>query len=130
MIDDDFAVRRGLTRLLEACGHSVESYESAGEFLRQANTHALGCILLDVRMPELTGFDLYDRLTGGGCTVPIVFITGHGDAVIGRYAALGESITLLVKPFDEAAMLTAISEAIRKASPDILHPLPNEPPEP
>jgi FixJ family two-component response regulator len=122
LIDDDIAVRRGLTRLLEACGHRVIAYASAGEFLAQAPLDTFNCILLDVRMPELTGFDLFDRLTRNGCTVPIIFITGHGDAAMGKYAMQRGSIAVLAKPFDEETLIAAINEAVEKASPDPYNP--------
>jgi FixJ family two-component response regulator len=103
VIDDDLAVRRGLTRLLEVCGYRVETYGSPREFLRQGTHSHFDCILLDVRMPGLTGFELYDRLSSAGSRVPVIFITGH--------ATRSGSVTVLIKPFDEEALFAAIREA-------------------
>ena len=72
LVDDDAAVRRGLTRLLAACGHRIETYGSASQFLQEAALDSFDCLLLVVRMPELTGFDLFERLARRGCTVPII----------------------------------------------------------
>jgi FixJ family two-component response regulator len=115
VIDDDLAVRRGLTRLLETCGYRVEAYASPREFLRDATLSNFDCILMDVRMPGLTGFDLYDRLTTAGCRVPVIFITGHADADMAGRALRSESVKVLVKPFDEQALFDAIRHAVETA---------------
>ena len=112
VIDDDLAVRRGLTRLLEACGHRVEVYGSPRAFLQDATLSNFDCILMDVRMPELTGFELYDVMTSAGCSVPIIFITGHADASMAGHAIRSGSINVLAKPFDEDALFAAIRQAI------------------
>jgi FixJ family two-component response regulator len=111
VIDDDLAVRRGLTRLLEVCGYRVETYGSPREFLRQGTHSHFDCILLDVRMPGLTGFELYDRLSSAGSRVPVIFITGHADADTAGHATRSGSVTVLIKPFDEEALFAAIREA-------------------
>jgi FixJ family two-component response regulator len=111
VIDDDLAVRRGLTRLLEVCGYRVETYASPHEFLRRATHSHLDCILLDVRMPGLTGFELYDRLSSAGSRVPVIFITGHADADTAGHATRSGSVTVLIKPFNEEALFAAIREA-------------------
>src|SRR5258705_2137600 len=116
VIDDDPAVRRGLTRLLEVCGYRVETYGSPREFLRQGAHHHFDCILLDVRMPGLTGFELYDRLNSSGSSVPVIFITGHADAEIAGHATRSGSVTVLIKPFDEDALFAAIRAATRSGS--------------
>jgi FixJ family two-component response regulator len=115
LIDDDLAVRRGLTRLLEVCGYRVESYASPREFLQDAAISNFDCLLMDVRMPGFTGFDLYDRLTSMGCRVPVIFITGHADANTAGHAVRSESVKVLVKPFDEQALFDAIREAVEAA---------------
>jgi FixJ family two-component response regulator len=114
LIDDDLAVRRGLTHLLEACGYRVDAYESGTEFLRRGALETIDCLLLDVRLRELTGFDVRDRLRRRGCTVPIIFITGHCDARIGENRVFREPTTILVKPFDEDVLLAAIHHALQK----------------
>jgi FixJ family two-component response regulator len=122
LVDDDLAVRRGLTRLIEACGHRIEAYASASEFLQEATLDGFDCLLLDVRMPELTGFDLFERLARRGCLVPIIFITGHGDAALGQYAVRRGSIAVLAKPIDEETLLAAIDDAVEKAASDRRRP--------
>ena len=115
LIDDDLAVRRGITRLLEICGYRVEAYESPLQFLQNATLSNFDCLLVDVRMPGFTGFDLYDRLTSAGCTVPVIFITGHADAIVAAHAVRSESVRVLVKPFDEQALFDAIRQAVETA---------------
>ncbi len=115
LIDDDLAVRRGLTRLLEGCGYRVEAYASPAEFLRDATLGNFDCLLIDVRMPGLTGFDLYDRLTSAGCSVPVIFITGHAEAYTAGHAVRSESVTVLVKPFDEQVLFDAIRQGVEQA---------------
>jgi two-component system response regulator FixJ len=111
VIDDDLAVRRGITRLLEISGYRVEAYASPLAFLQDATLSNFDCLLMDVRMPGFTGFDLYDRLTSAGCSVPVIFITGHADASMAGHAIRSGSINMLVKPFDEEALFGAIRQA-------------------
>jgi len=115
VIDDDLAVRRGITRLLEISGYRVEAYASPLEFLQDATLSNFDCLLMDVRMPGFTGFDLYDRLTSAGCSVPVIFITGHADANMAGHAVRSESVKVLVKPFDEQALFDAIRQAVETA---------------
>lgn len=108
IIDDDRAVRRGLSRMLAAHGYAVEAYESAREFLQQEKLDVVDCLLVDVRMPDMTGFDLREQLASRGYTLPIVFITGDDDIVTAGATAGEPPIQVLVKPFDEDALLAAI----------------------
>ena len=107
VVDDDAAVRRGLERLLGACGYHVETYESAREFLDHSGMNTADCILLDVRMPGMSGLDLHRRLTREHYQLPTIFISAHtappGSHPSGRF---------LMKPFDEDALLTAIQDAL------------------
>jgi len=116
LVDDDPAVRRGLTRLLQACGHRVSAYESGGAFLQQSGDTAFDCLLLDVRMPGMTGLDLYERIRSDGSTVPTIFITGHGDADLEKYALRRGSVAVLSKPIDEDTLLAAINTAVQKSA--------------
>lgn len=112
VVDDDAAVRRGLERLLGACGYHVETYESAREFLDHSGMNTADCILLDVRMPGMSGFDLHRRLTNERYQLPTIFITAHA----GQSAPCGAHCTprLLMKPFDEDALLAAIQDALQE----------------
>ena len=111
VIDDDRAVRRGLMRLLEAWGYRVAVYESADEFLRQGSIDGVACLLVDIRMPDMTGFDFREQLRRRGHGVPIIFITGDDDT-LGTLQNGDQPVRVLVKPFDEDALLAALSECI------------------
>lgn len=108
IVDDDASVRRSLLRVVESAGYKAETFASAREFLAWLPHGQAACLVLDVHMDELSGFDLYDRLT-----VPIVFITGHDDpatlARIESSAVAGH----LRKPFDRTAVLDTIRRAVR-----------------
>src|SRR4029453_12083918 len=113
VVDDDAAVRRGLERLLAACGYNVETYESAREFLDHSGMNTADCILLDVRMPGMSGVDLYRRLTRDRYQLPTIFISGHaGSTSVSGVSA--QTPRLLRKPFDEDALLTAIQDALQE----------------
>jgi FixJ family two-component response regulator len=113
VVDDDAAVRRGLERLLGACGYHVETYESAREFLDHSGMNTVDCILLDVRMPGMSGVDLYRRLTHDRYQLPTIFISAHtGSASVAGVTA--RTPRLLRKPFDEDALLTAIQDALQE----------------
>jgi FixJ family two-component response regulator len=112
VVDDDAAVRRGLERLLGACGYHVETYESAHEFLEHSGMNTVDCILLDVRMPGMSGVDLHRRLTRDRYQLPTIFISAHaGPSIFGGPAH--PPPRLLMKPFDEDALLTAIQDALQ-----------------
>lgn len=112
VVDDDAAVRRGLERLLGACGYHVETYESAHEFLDHSGMNTADCIVLDVRMPGMSGFDLHRRLMRDRYQLPTIFITAHASAP--PTAPAGHSPRMLSKPFDDDALLTAIQDALQE----------------
>ena len=114
VIDDDDSVRRGLSRLLRSLEFDVETCKSANEFLERGNNEDVGCVILDMRMPGLSGMDLHDTLIGAGIDVPIVFITGHGDVPLSVQAMKKGAVDFLPKPFDENELLNAVSKAIDK----------------
>ena len=111
-VDDDDSVRRGLSRLLRSLEFDVETCKSANEFLERGNYEDVGCLILDVRMPGLSGMDLHDTLIDAGIDVPIVFITGHGDGPLRVEAMKKGAVDFLPKPFDENELLNALSKAI------------------
>jgi FixJ family two-component response regulator len=113
VVDDDAAVRRGLERLLGACGYHVETYESAREFLDHAGMNTADCILLDVRMPGMSGLDLYRRLTRERYQLPTIFISAHASPSR-PVAGSRPTPRLLMKPFDEDALLDAIQGALQE----------------
>lgn len=114
VVDDDASVRRGLERLLRAAGHRVESFESARAFFSRGEREVRGCLLLDVRMPVMTGLELGDVLAARGWNIPIVFITGHGDVAMAVQAMKAGAVDFLTKPFDEQALLDAVAEALAR----------------
>jgi FixJ family two-component response regulator len=107
IVDDDASVRRSLLRVVESVGYKAEMFGSAREFLAWLPHGQPACLVLDVHMDELSGFDLYDRLT-----VPIVFITGHDDPVTVARIETSSVAGRLRKPFDRAAVLDTIRRAI------------------
>ena len=115
VVDDDRSVRRGLARLLEAAGYRAEGFESAADFLEQLPwRHRTGpaCALIDVRMPEISGFDLFQQLRRRCPDLPVVFITGHGDREMGERAIGSGAIGFLVKPVDESRLVAAVEQAL------------------
>ena len=111
LVDDDASVRTGVGRLLRLAGYQVEAFASAAEFLDRYRDGA-GCLIADVRMPDIDGFDLQDRLRVAGRDLPIVFITGHGDVPMAVRAIHGGAVDFLTKPFDEETLLAAIARAV------------------
>jgi len=114
IVDDDDAVRDSLGFQLEAAGCTVKSFSSGLDFLRQAPNLAPGCVILDVRMPEMDGLELQSRLTELSLGFAIVMITGHGDVPMAVRAMRAGAIDFVEKPFSEDAIL----ESIRLAQSD------------
>jgi FixJ family two-component response regulator len=115
VVDDDLSVRRSVARLLKAFGYRTETFASAREFLASARIDPPGCLLLDVRMPEMSGFDLFEHLKAAGHDLPVIFITGHGDIPMAVRAMKAGACDFLVKPFDERALLGAVEQAIAQS---------------
>ena len=115
VVDDDRSVRTSLGRLLEAAGYAVETFASAREFLARAPQAGPCCLVLDVRMPGLTGLDLQEALAATGRPMSIVFISGHSDVPMSVRAMKAGAIDFLAKPFDVEELLTAIQRAVAKA---------------
>jgi FixJ family two-component response regulator len=114
IVDDDDSVRKGLSRLLRSLEFNVEAYESAEQFLKRTNYQGIGCIILDVRMPGLSGMDLHDALIRVGYDLPIIFISGHGDIPMSVRAIRKGAVDFLPKPFDDEELLAAVNRAIDK----------------
>jgi len=113
VIDDDAAVRRGIERLLRVSGYACRVFENAKEYLAaQLEPVHSSCMVLDIRMPEVSGTELQELLRGTAQEVPIIFVTGHGDIPTCVKALKAGAISFLTKPFDEKTLLSAVSEAL------------------
>ena len=114
LVDDDTSVRRGFTRLLESAGYAVEAFASAREFLAREPYSGPCCLVLDVRMPGLTGLDLQETLAAAGRRIAIVFVTGHVDVPMSVRAMKAGAVDLLTKPVDSKDLMEAIQRAVAK----------------
>jgi RNA polymerase sigma factor (sigma-70 family) len=114
VVDDDPSVRDALSGLIRSVGLQVETFASAQEFLRHPRSDAAACLVLDVRLPGLSGLDLQRELTNSGERMPIIFITGHGDIPMSVRAMKAGAAEFLPKPFREQDLLDAIREALQR----------------
>ncbi len=114
LVDDDPSARQGLARLIQAAGYTVATFGSAREFLACGQHDAPGCLVLDIRMPGLTGLDLQEQLLRADTILPIIFITGHGDVPMTVQAMKGGAVDFLLKPVERGALLEAIRQALEK----------------
>jgi RNA polymerase sigma factor (sigma-70 family) len=114
IVDDDPSVRKSLTRLLVSAGYRVHAFASAQEFLSRTPSTGPCCLVLDVRMPGLTGLDLQQVLAGAHHRPAIVFVTGHGDVATGVEAMKAGAVDFLTKPFAANDLLDAIQRALDK----------------
>ena len=118
LVDDDSSVRRALTRLIKSVGYGVQAFASARDFLacRRATDERLACLVLDVRMPGLSGLDLQHELQAMNTLLPIIFITGHGDIPMGVKAMKDGAVDFLPKPIKDTVLLKAIEQALARAA--------------
>ena len=114
VIDDDEAARQSLAFLLDCAGFAVRSYESAAEFLKAVPTMAHGCIITDVRMPEMSGVELIGRLKALAVADPVIVITGHADVPLAIQAMKAGVADFLEKPFSDDAILDAVRSALAR----------------
>lgn len=116
VVDDDLNVRRALRRLLKSMGYMVEIFESGPDFLARGQVDSCGCLILDIRMPGMSGFDLWEQLSGSGFSTPVIFMTAYGDARTRERAMTGEAVAYLQKPLDGQLLLDAISSALERGT--------------
>jgi len=114
IVDDDPSVRRSLSRLVRSVGLAAEGFSSAREFLERARLRNPGCLILDVRLPGLSGLDLQKELAAVGNSLPIVFISGHGSIPMSVQAMKAGAVDFLEKPFNDQDLLDAIHAAIER----------------
>lgn len=111
IIDDEAAIRRSAGFMLKTSGYAIETWESGAAFLKEVRHVEHGCILLDVRMPEIDGLTVQQELAERGVTMPIVIMTGHGDISIAVQAMKAGAVDFLEKPFEKAALIRSIEDA-------------------
>ena len=112
VVDDDASSRQSLEFLIRTSGYTVRAFSSSKEFLASPRAEIPACLVLDVRMPGLTGLELQGELAKMGVRLPIIFITGHGDIPMSVQAMKAGAVEFLTKPFREDSMLRAIALAI------------------
>ncbi len=115
VVDDDVSVREALEGLIKSAGWRVETFSSAQEFLSQAKADAPSCLVLDVRLPDLSGLDVQDLVGQMEHPIPIIFITGHGDIPMSVRAMKGGAVEFLTKPFLDQDLLAGIQEAVNRS---------------
>ena len=116
VVDDDEAIRHSVGFMLRKAGFRVETYISGSAFLKVVGRETRGCVLLDVRMPEIDGLEVQARLATMGISLPIIILTGHGDVTLAVRAVKAGAIEFLEKPFERSALLKAIEEALDHAA--------------
>ena len=117
VVDDDPSIRESLSLLLRSAGYGVKTFAAAKDFLEsEPGTPAPACLVLDVKMPGLSGLDLQKELKSRNITIPIIFITGHGDIPMSVQAMKTGAVDFLPKPFDDDDLLEAVKEALLKDS--------------
>jgi FixJ family two-component response regulator len=114
VVDDDARTRESLKNLIRSVGLRVEAFASGQEFLRSTRPDMPACLVLDVRLPGLSGLDLQKRMTEVGTEIPIVFITGHGDIPMSVRAMKAGAVEFLTKPFRDQELLDAIQQALER----------------
>ncbi|HWB33370.1 MAG TPA: response regulator transcription factor [Acidobacteriaceae bacterium] len=111
VVDDDDAIREGLANLLEAVGIASEQFASAEDFLRGWDPSRPGCLVLDARLPGMTGVEFQEELRASSLSIPIIFMTAHGDVPMVRKVMKAGAVEFLTKPFEKQELLTAIEHA-------------------
>lgn len=114
VVDDDLSIREALSSLIRSVGLRVETFPSAADFLQQPRPAGNACLVLDVRMPGLSGLDLQAEFARSGEPIPIIFITGHGDIPMAVRAMKAGAVEFLSKPFRDEDLLDAIRHALEQ----------------
>ena len=112
IVDDDLSLREALSSLVRSVGLSVQTFATARDFLRHPRPDCAACLVLDVRMPGLSGLDLQRQLAAGDGALPIIFITGHGDIPMTVRAMKAGAVEFLAKPFHDQVLLEAIAQSL------------------
>jgi FixJ family two-component response regulator len=112
VVDDDAAIREAVQSLLRSVGLRAEGFASAQDFLQSGRLQGTACLIVDVRMPRMSGLELQQQLTAAQCPIPVVFITAHGDAETRSRALRAGAVAFLDKPFSDEALLRAVQTAL------------------
>jgi len=113
VVDDDDGVRRALGTLMESVGYAYAAYPSAVEFLRHYDAAQAGCLILDIRMPEMSGLELQIELNRRGHHIPVIFVTGHGDVPMAVDAMKKGAFDFVQKPFRDQDLLDRVNRALQ-----------------
>jgi FixJ family two-component response regulator len=113
IIDDDRGMRQAIQDLVESIGLRAESFATGQEFLQRQRTGEPSCLVLDVRLPEMSGLDFHSRLSESGVQIPVIFITAHGDIPMSVRALKSGAVEFLTKPFRDQDLLDAIQQALQ-----------------
>jgi len=113
VVDDEESVRRALERLIRSARFATESFAGGDEFLRALTDHRPDCVVLDIHMPNVDGFQVQSRLANAKLAIPVIVITGHDSAETHARALKGGAVAYLRKPVDAETLLSAISSALR-----------------
>lgn len=111
LVDDEDAIRRAASFALKTAGFGVQTYTSGIEFLKTARSAPVGCVILDVRMPDMDGLEVQATMAERGINMPVIVLTGHGDISVAVQAMKAGAVDFLEKPFEKAALLQAVSRA-------------------
>ena len=114
LVDDEESIRKAASFALKTAGYDVIAYTSGVEFLRTAKSAEVGCVILDVRMPEMDGLQVQTTMAARGINMPVIVLTGHGDVSVAVQAMKGGGIDFLEKPFEKAALLEAVRRAFAR----------------
>ena len=116
IVDDDEAMRDSLQWLIESQGLAVRTFAAAEDFLAACGDAMAGCIVLDVRMPGMSGLELYEKMNLRQCTLPVIFITGHGDVPMAVSALKKGAVDFIEKPFNDKELLRVIGQCLERES--------------
>jgi FixJ family two-component response regulator len=112
IVDDDASVRDAVSLLLSLRGHPTACFASAEDFLQALQPHWRGCLILDIRMPGMSGLELQQRLADAGPVLPVVVVTAHGDVAAARQAFLADAVDFIEKPFEGDQLVAAVETAL------------------
>ena len=118
LVDDEDAIRRSVGFMLRSAGFRIEAFASGVEFLKKARELEPGCVLLDIRMPGMDGLEVQEALSEQGIPLPVIIMTGHGDITTAVRAMKSGAIDFIEKPFEKAALLSAIAAASTRLNND------------